>query len=154
MPNEGLWDGKFVRKVAVSKGVEVAAVAVVIVDSGGLRCYEKLSELEDSVVGGEDVCEDVHFSIDGACGFEDFAGHEFTVRFPSHKVDLSIATFPKESQKLLFIFFILRKVHPGSSFGLQIAMKSDRPDFLDGLLQFWILSDFFIQLIAYRPHPA
>lgn len=109
MPNEGFRDGKPVRKVVCRKGVEVAAVAVVIVDLGRQRRYEEFSELEDSVVGGEDACEDVHLLVEGVFRFEDFAGHESAARFLSHKVDLSIAPFTKESQNVLLIFVSLRK---------------------------------------------
>lgn len=101
MPNEGFRDGKPVPKVVCRKGVEVAAVAVVIVDLGCQRRYEEFSELEDSVVGGEDVCQDVHLLVERLFRFEDFAGHEFAACFLSHKVDLSIAPFTKESQKVL-----------------------------------------------------
>ena len=134
VPDEGFWDGRVVRKVVFRKGFEVAAVAVVIVDLDGERRYEQLSKLEDSVVGGEDVCEDVHLLVEALSRFEDFAGHEFTARFLSHKVDFSIAPFANESQKVLLIFVSRRKLTPGASLGcLQIAMKSDRPDFLDGI---------------------
>lgn len=157
VPNEGFRDGRVVRKVVCRKGVEVAAVAVVIVDLSGQRRYQKLPELEDSVVGGEDVCEDAHLVVEGLFRFEDFAGHEFAARFLSHKMDLSITPFTDESQKVLLIFVSLRKKIPAASFGcLQIAIKSDGPDFLDGF-HFWLrmgLSDFFHQAIVSRSRPA
>ena len=65
MPNEGFWDGEVVRKVVLSKGVKVAAVTVVIINLGRERCYEELSELDDSVVEGEDFCEDLHLLVKG-----------------------------------------------------------------------------------------
>lgn len=108
MPNEGFRDGKVVRKVVLHKGVKIAAIAVVIVDLGRGRRYEEFSELNDSVVGGEDFREDPHLLVEGVFRFEDFTGHEFTVRFASYKVDLSIAPFTKKSQILLVIFISLR----------------------------------------------
>lgn len=169
MPNERFRKCKVVGKVVLRKGVKVAAIAVVIVDLGRERRYEELSELNDSVVGREDFCEDLHLLTEGVFRFEDFTGHEFTVRFASHKVDLSIAPFTKDSQILLVILISLRKCKPGASLGcLPIAIKSDRPDFLDrmhswiklGLYDFlegihcWMemgLSDFFRQANVFPP---
>lgn len=96
VPNEGFWDGKLVRMVVCRKYFEITAVAVVIIDLGSQRRNEELSELEDSVVGGEDVCENAHLMVEGSFRFEDFAGHEFAAHFLSDKVDLSIAPLTNE----------------------------------------------------------
>lgn len=169
MPNKGFRDGKVVGNVVLHKGVKVAAIAVVIVDLGRERRYEKLSELDDSVVGREDICEDLHLLVEAFFRFEDFTGHEFTVPFLSHKVDLAIAPFTKKAKILLVVPFTLYKCQPGAILGcLEIAIKPDNPDFLDGMhswiklglydfferIRSWMkmgLSDFFRQAIVFPP---